>query len=97
MSSNHEIQYFLRMRIVELTKEVHTILDTPNMPNDRLMVLIAEIIDLEGQLEFVVAKQPAVIDLTDDEVYEYDIDDFSDKFFDPPELCRQVAGYWMNG
>jgi hypothetical protein len=98
MSNIHEIQHFLRIRVIELTSEVQAVvgqMEIDNKPNDRLMALIAEICDLEGQLEFVVAVANEVIDLTnnteDEEVFVYEDDDDDELVLDIPVLRRQIA------
>lgn len=102
--AQYEILYFLRQRITELTTEVQCIVTqegAENKPSNKLIQLIGEIEDLQGQLEFVqsglayMAYDQTVINLCDsDDEFEYEKDDDDEvpiRPMNPPPLERGMT------
>lgn len=100
---NDNIAQYLRTRVADLTTEVQCLVaqeEDENKPNERLIaLLIAEIDDLQNQLEFVewsAMQAQAVVDLTaDDAPDEYFYEDNEAAAPSPPPpppvLVRSVS------
>jgi len=94
---NDNIEKYLCQRIEALTAEVQVLVaqtGAENKPNKKLLALIAEIDDLNNQLEFVVAVVAAQNDNSDlvaTQDYVYEDDDDDDEIPPPPVLRRQIA------
>lgn len=76
--------------ILELTSEVECIVtQTDSKSKDRLKQLIAEIDDIENQMEVVaaVATRQSEAEADDEDEYDYEDDDYEDDYEDDDTPC----------